>query len=80
MVFFSIVFHVLIAAVATGIAVSVVIFVPLAIYIIPYCLWVGAQNTKGKYRELRNGNCFRMARNATILYKSWFSHKAPVFR
>lgn len=80
MAFFSIVFYVSVAAVAIGIAISIIIYIPLAIYIVPYCLWVGNQNTKGKYLNLRNGSCFRMAHNATILYKSWILHKAPVFR
>ena len=75
---FTTVFTVLIASLAIGFAVSIIIFVPLTLYIIPYCLWLGVQNTKGKYRHLQDGNCFRMARNATRLYGSWICHKAPV--
>ena len=75
---FTTVFTVLIASLAIGFAVSIIIFVPLTLYIIPYCLWLGVQNTKGKYRHLQDGN-FRMARNATRLYGSWICHKAPVF-
>lgn len=80
MAFFTTVFYVLIAALGIGIAVSIIIFVPLTIYIIPFCLWTGFQNTKGKYKELAQGNCFHMARNATCLYKSWILRKAPEFR
>ena len=80
MTFFAAVFHVIIVSLAVGVAVSIVVFVPLTIYIIPFCLWVGFQNNKGKYQNLKEGSCFRMARNATSLYKSWIFHKAPVFR
>ena len=63
---FTTVFTVLIASLAIGFAVSIIIFVPLTLYIIPYCLWLGVQNTKGKYRHLQDGNCFRMARNPPL--------------
>lgn len=79
MTFFTVTFHILIIAIAVGILFAVVVFVPLSIYVIPYCLWVGTQNTKGKYLELRKDNVFRMAGNATKLYKSWITHKAPSF-
>lgn len=80
MTFFAVTFGILIAAIAIGIAVSIIVFVPLTIYIIPYCLWVGVQNNKGNYLNLQDRSCFRMARNATSLYRSWISHTAPVFR
>lgn len=80
MAFFTTVFHVLMFALAAGFAVSIIVFVPLTIYIIPFCFWVGFQNNKGKYRNLKEGSCFQMAQNATALYKSWILHKAPVFR
>ena len=80
MAFFATTFHVLIFALAIGFSVSIIVFVPLTIYIIPFCLWVGFQNNKGRYKELKKGNAFRMACNASTLYKSWIFHKAPVFR
>lgn len=80
MTFFSTTFYILVLALTVGIAFSIVVFVPLTIYIIPFCLWVGFQNNKGNYRNLGQGSCFQMARNATSLYKSWILHKAPVFR
>lgn len=80
MVFFTTTFHILVAALTIGFAVSIAVFVPLTIYIIPFCLWVGFQNNKGNYRNLKEGSFFRMVRNATSLYKSWIFHKAPVFK
>lgn len=80
MAFFATAFYVLIFALAVGFSVSIIVFVPLTIYIIPFCLWVGFQNNKGRYKELKEGNVFRMARNASDLYTSWFFHKTPVFR
>ena len=79
MAFFTTAFTVLIAGLGIGFAVSLVIFVPLSVYIIPYCLWVGFQNNKGQYSALKGGNCFHMARNATRLYAAWISHRAPSF-
>ena len=75
MAFFVTAFHILVLALAVGFSVSIVIFVPLTLYIVPFCLWTGFQNNRG-----RTGNVFRMARNATALYKSWIFHKAPAFR
>lgn len=80
MVFFTTTFHILVAALTIGFAVSIVIFVPLTIYIIPFCLWAGFQNNKGNFRNLKEGSFFRMVRNSTSLYKSWIFHKAPVFK
>lgn len=80
MTFFSTVFYILVIALTVGIAFSILVYVPLFLYIIPYCLWVGFQNTKGQYRNLKEENCFRMAKHATSLYTSWIFHKAPVFK
>ena len=81
MVFFAVTFKILCVSLALGFAVSIIFFVPLTIYVIPYLLWVGTQNTKGKYRELSDvTNCFKVARNATALYKSWILHSTPVFK
>lgn len=80
MAFFTTAFHILILALAVGFLISIVVFVPLTVYIIPFCLWVGFQNNRGKYKELKEGSVFRMAANATVLYSSWIFHKTPVFR
>lgn len=80
MAFFVTVFHILVLTLAVGFSVSIVIFVPLTLYIVPFCLWTGFQNNRGRHKDLRTGNVFRMARNATALYKSWIFRKAPAFR
>lgn len=80
MAFFTTAFYILFFALAVGFSVSIIVFVPLTIFIIPFCLWVGFQNNKGQYKELKTGNVFHMAMNASILYKSWIFHKTPMFR
>lgn len=80
MAFFTTAFHVLIFALAVGFLVSIIVFVPLTIYNIPFYLWVGFQNNKGRHKDLKSGSVFRMARNASALYKSWIFHTTPVFR
>lgn len=76
---FTTMLTVLTASLAAGFIVSFLVFVPLSIYIIPYCLWLGFQNNKGHYRHLKHSNFFHYVRNATRLYGSWLCRKAPVF-
>lgn len=76
---FVVMFRILVFALAMGFLVSIITFVPLTVYIIPFCLWVGFQNNKGQHKELKGGSVFHMARNASILYRSWIFHKTPVF-
>lgn len=52
----------------------------MVFYAAPYCYWVGMQHCRGRYKELDDEGFFRTVHNATALYKSWISHKAPVFR
>lgn len=66
-------------ALCAGAVISFIIFVPLTIYVIPYCLWVGSQNCVGKHKDKKKESVFRSARNATILYKSWITRKEPTF-
>lgn len=70
---------VLIFALCAGVVVTVVILVPLTIYTIPYALWVGSQNTRGKHKDKKGEKFFRSVRNATRLYKSWITHTEPTF-
>lgn len=79
MTFITTTLSVLIASLAIGLAVSLVVFIPLTIYVIPFSFWIGFQNNKGNYRNLKSG-IFSDARNATALYKSWIFHKEPVFK
>ncbi len=67
-------------ALCAGAAISIIVFVPLTIYAIPYCLWVGHQHTIGKHKDkMQKEGIFKTARNATILYKSWITRKEPTF-
>lgn len=66
-------------AVALLAAIPVGAILILGIYGAPYCYWVGMQHCRGRFKELGNDGILRTTRNATILYLSWISHKAPVF-
>lgn len=50
------------------------------IYSVPYAYWVGMQNCRGRYKELKDEGFCETFRHATALYISWILHKAPVFR
>jgi len=67
---------VLIFALCAGAAISVLVYVPLMVYTIPYALWVGHQNTMGRQKDKDKENIFRAARNATKLYKAWITGEA----
>lgn len=62
-----------------AVAIVVVVSVPQLIFSFPYYMWVGTQNGKGKYLELKEESVFRGTRNAYRLYKSWITKKPPVF-
>lgn len=72
-------FKVFLFAICAGAVISVLIFVPLCIYIIPYCLWIGNEQTKGKHKDKKKEGVWRMVRNATILYRSWIRREKPSF-
>ena len=77
MVFFTVMFHVLIWALCIGVVVSIIVFVPLGIYAIPYCLWVGRENTMGRQTDKKKEKFTQTIRNATKLYGAWIHHKKP---
>lgn len=79
MLVFFVAIKVIVIALAIGFGLAILIHVPLFIYGIPYCLWVGSQNCKGKHKDKKNESTWRTARNATILYKSWILRKEPRF-
>jgi threonine/homoserine/homoserine lactone efflux protein len=79
MTFFTVMINILIFALCAGAAIAVLIYVPPAIYCIPYFLWLGFQMNKGKHKELKNETFFKSVRNATRLYISWISGRAPTF-
>lgn len=70
---------VLVFALCLGAIVSVLVFVPLTLYVIPYCLWVGSQNTRGKQLDKKKESVFRSTKNATKLYKAWITRREPTF-
>lgn len=70
---------VLVFALCAGAVLAVLVFVPLAIYGIPYSLWVGTQNLKGKHLDKKKEPFFRTVRNATILYKAKLTGHEPIF-
>lgn len=72
-------FKLLVFALCAAAALAVLVYVPLAIYGIPYCLWVGFQNNAGKHLDKKKEGVLKTARNATILYKSWILRKKPTF-
>ncbi|BFH15175.1 hypothetical protein M5X00_20610 [Paenibacillus alvei] len=72
-------FSVFLFAICAGVVISVLIFVPLFIYVIPYTLWVGSENEMGRHKDKKKEGVWRSARNATILYKSWIRREKPSF-
>lgn len=79
MTMIAVMLKVLVFALCAGVVVSVLVFVPLTLYTIPYALWVGAQNTRGKHKDKKKESVFRAARNATKLYKAWITRSEPTF-
>ena len=79
MVFISVILHVLIFALCVGAAISVIVFVPVCLYIIPYALWVGRENTMGRQKDKDKEKLFQAVKNATKLYKAWISRRKPTF-
>lgn len=69
----------LIFALCAGVVISFLVFVPLTIYNIPYCLWVGNQHTLGRHKDKMKEGVFKTTKHATILYKSWILRKEPTF-
>lgn len=62
-----------------AIAIVLIICIPQIIFSFPYYMWVGNENVKGRYMELKHESVFRATRNAFRLYKSWITKEPPVF-
>lgn len=79
MIIFIVMLKVIVFALCLGVAISVLIFVPLGIYNFPYALWVGRQQTMGRQKDkLKKGeSVFYTAKCATKLYKSWITRQKP---
>lgn len=52
------------------------VLIPLTVYSVPYALWLGSQQQKGKYSHIKI-NSFRFVIDATKVYKSWITHTKP---
>ena len=79
MTFIWVMLKVLVFALCAGAVISVLVFVPLVLYTLPYDLWIGFQNTKGKQLDTKKEPIFRAARNATKLYKAKLTGHEPIF-
>lgn len=81
MIIFSVIIRVLVFALCAGAVISVLVLVPTGLYVIPYALWIGFQQTKGKHKDklVKGEKLFITARDATKLYKSWIIRKEPTF-
>lgn len=79
MVFFTVMLKLLVFGFCAAVVLSIIVYVPLALYIIPYCLWVGFQNNAGRHKDKKKESVFRSARNATRLYIAWICRKEPTF-
>lgn len=79
-VFIWVILKVLLFALCAGAVISVIIFVPLFLYTLPYDLWIGVQNTKGKQLDKKKEPIFKAAKNATRLYKAKLSGHEPIFK
>lgn len=79
MIIFIVMLKVLIFALCLGAALAVLIFVPLFIYGIPYCLWVGHENCVGRQKDKKGESFFSTVKNATKLYKAWITRQKPTF-
>ncbi|CAH8721350.1 hypothetical protein [Paenibacillus melissococcoides] len=73
-------FKLLVFAICAGAVISILIFVPLTIYVIPYCLWVGNEQTMGRHQDKKKEGIRKTVKHATILYRSWIRREKPSFR
>lgn len=79
MTIFTVMINVLVFALCVGAIIAVLVYVPLTLYVIPYALWVGSQNTRGRHLDKKKEHVFRSARNATKLYAAWIGRREPTF-
>lgn len=83
MVFISVALKVLLFGLCAGVALAaayfLLILLPLTIYVAPYCIWLGSQNLKGKYKDQKIEKIMRTAKNATKLYGAWIARREPTF-
>ena len=73
----------LLSSIITGAGIAVIlaiaIGIPMTIYVIPYCLWIGGQNNIGKHKDKKKETPINTVKNATKLYKCWIRKQEPNF-
>lgn len=64
-----------------GFIVCVAVILPLTLYMAPYDIWLGFQQTRGMYKDISLAKgFFRNLCNATKVYISFFTKKAPALK
>lgn len=61
-------------------AFALLVFIPITIYVVPYCIWCGTLKGKKLMKTYTKQGIFKFIKNATILYASWISRKEPKFK
>lgn len=63
-----------------GVSLSIIVYVPLLVYLTPYSIWLGTSKAKRLYPKLQGNKSFWLSvKRATKLYKSWITRKEPTF-
>lgn len=77
MVMIATMFKLAIFILCVGVVLSLLVFLPITVYTIPYNLWIGAQYNIGKQHDKKKEGVFSSAKNATKLYKAWILRQKP---
>lgn len=72
-------FKIFLFAICAGVVISLLVFIPLTIYVVPYLLWVGNENTMGRHTDKKKEGIWKSVKNASLLYKSWIRREKPSF-
>lgn len=75
------IFSIVLFAIGIGFAVAAIIYIPIIIYIAPYEMWIGYQNSIGKYLDAAGSGApiRRHLQDATKVYRHWFTGKELQF-
>lgn len=70
-----IVLGIVIFGLCLGVVISLVTLVPLFLYILPYCSWLGVQQSQGNYTGMTvmDDGFTASVKKATRLYKHWIT-------
>ena len=77
MAIFYYLFWLVVFGLGLGVFISVFILLPLFIYAIPYCFWVGGQNCAGRQLDKKKEKFLSTIKNASRLYKCWLTGRKP---